>query len=187
MKVGKTSLITRFMYDTFDDQYAATIGIDFMLKTMYLENNKTIRLQLWDTAGQERFRSLIPSYIRDSNVAVVCYDITNKKSFDNLGKWIEDVRIERGNNVVIVIVGNKSDLSNKRQVTYSECEEYTRNVNALFCVETSTKANINVKLLFKKIAASLPDIDDNENSVQNLPESVNLTVDQHKPESSSCC
>ena len=75
--VGKTSLITRFMYDTFDNTYQATIGIDFLSKTMYLED-RTIRLQLWDTAGQERFRSLIPSYIRDSTVAVVVYDITSK-------------------------------------------------------------------------------------------------------------
>ncbi|KRX87889.1 Ras-related protein Rab-6B [Trichinella pseudospiralis] len=68
--VGKTSLITRFMYDSFDNTYQATIGIDFLSKTMYLED-RTVRLQLWDTAGQERFRSLIPSYIRDSTVAVV--------------------------------------------------------------------------------------------------------------------
>lgn len=75
--VGKTSLITRFMYDTFDNTYQATIGIDFLSKTMYLED-RTVRLQLWDTAGQERFRSLIPSYIRDSTVAVVVYDITSE-------------------------------------------------------------------------------------------------------------
>src|SRR5947207_15195475 len=74
--VGKTSLITRFMYDNFDAQYAATIGIDFLSKTMYLDD-RTVRLQLWATAGQARFRSLIPSYIRDSSVAVVVYDVTS--------------------------------------------------------------------------------------------------------------
>ena len=74
--VGKTSIITRFTYDTFDSNYQATIGIDFLSKTMYLED-RTIRLQLWDTAGQERFRSLIPSYIRDSSVAVIVFDITS--------------------------------------------------------------------------------------------------------------
>ena len=75
--VGKTSMLTRFMYDTFDSTYQATIGIDFLSKTMYLEDRK-VRLQLWDTAGQERFRSLIPSYIRDSSVAVIVYDITSE-------------------------------------------------------------------------------------------------------------
>ena len=82
---------------------------------MYLED-RTVRLQLWDTAGQERFRSLIPSYIRDSNVAVIVYDITNKNSFHQTSKWIDDVRTERGSEVVIMLVGNKTDLSDKRQV-----------------------------------------------------------------------
>lgn len=93
---GKTSIITRFMYDTFDNtKYEATIGIDFLSKTMYLED-RTIRLQLWDTAGQERFHALIPSYIRDSSVAVVVYDVTNRASFQNTARWIEDVRNEVG-------------------------------------------------------------------------------------------
>jgi small GTP-binding protein len=123
--VGKTSIITRFMYDSFDKNYQATIGIDFLSKTMYLED-RTVRLQLWDTAGQERFRSLIPSYIRDSSVAVVVYDITNRASFLNTSKWIEDVRNERGNDVIIILVGNKTDLSEKRQVcTYAHIHIYT--------------------------------------------------------------
>jgi len=117
------------MYDTFDNTYQATIGIDFLSKTMYLED-RTVRLQLWDTAGQERFRSLIPSYIRDSSVAIVVYDITSvskalfealthgmridRASFLSTSKWIDDVRSERGNDVIIVLVGNKADLSDKR-------------------------------------------------------------------------
>jgi len=84
--VGKTSIITRFMYDSFDKNYQATIGIDFLSKTMYLED-RTVRLQLWDTAGQERFRSLIPSYIRDSSVAVIVYDITSKCSWRRLSSY----------------------------------------------------------------------------------------------------
>merc|ERR1712201_68232 len=96
--------------------YQATIGIDFLSKTMYLED-RTVRLQLWDTAGQERFRSLIPSYIRDSTVAVVVYDITNVNSFEQVTRWVEDFRAERGNDVIIVLVGNKTDLNDKREVT----------------------------------------------------------------------
>merc|ERR1712147_582459 len=119
--VGKTSLITRFMYDSFDNTYQATIGIDFLSKTMYLED-RTVRLQLWDTAGQERFRSLIPSYIRDSTVAVVVYDVTNINSFLDSSKWIADVRAERGDDVVVVLVGNKTDLADRRQVSVEEGE-----------------------------------------------------------------
>ena len=101
--------------------FQATIGIDFLSKTMYLED-RTVRLQLWDTAGQERFRSLIPSYIRDSTVAVVVYDITNANSFHQTSKWIDDVRTERGSDVIIMLVGNKTDLSDKRQVSTDEGE-----------------------------------------------------------------
>jgi Ras-related protein Rab-6A len=152
--VGKTSIITRFMYDTFDTTYQATIGIDFLSKTMYLDD-RTVRLQLWDTAGQERFRSLIPSYIRDSSVAVVVYDITNKASFSNCDKWIEDVRAERGSEVVVMLVGNKTDLNDKRQVTTEEGEAKAKKLNVLF-IETSAKSNHNIKQMFRKLAESLP-------------------------------
>ena len=135
--VGKTSIITRFMYDTFDSTYQATIGIDFLSKTMYLDD-RTVRLQLWDTAGQERFRSLIPSYIRDSSVAVVTYDVTNRKSFENCSKWIDDVRTERGQNVIIVMVGNKTDLEEDRLVSAEEAEKLASELDVMQ-IETSAK------------------------------------------------
>lgn len=155
--VGKTSIITRFMYDTFDTSYQATIGIDFLSKTMYLED-RTVRLQLWDTAGQERFRSLIPSYIRDSSVAVVTYDVTNRASFLNTSNWIEDVRSERGPDVVIMLVGNKTDLSDRRQVSVEEGEELANKEKVMF-IETSAKAGYNIKALFRKLATALPGMD----------------------------
>lgn len=157
--VGKTSIITRFMYDNFDRHYQATIGIDFLSKTMYLED-RTVRLQLWDTAGQERFRSLIPSYIRDSSVAVVVYDVSNRASFTNTTKWVEDVRAERGSDVVVCLVGNKTDLGNdKRQVSTEEGEEKAKKDGLMF-MECSAKAGYNVKSLFRKLATALPGSND---------------------------
>ncbi|GBG59356.1 hypothetical protein CBR_g38384 [Chara braunii] len=152
--VGKTSIITRFMYDKFDNTYQATIGIDFLSKTMYLED-RTVRLQLWDTAGQERFRSLIPSYIRDSSVAVVVYDVANRQSFLNTARWVEEVRTERGSDVIIMLVGNKTDLVDKRQVSIEEGDAKAREFGVMF-IETSAKAGFNIKALFRKIAAALP-------------------------------
>jgi Ras-related protein Rab-6A len=157
--VGKTSIITRFMYDQFDKAYQATIGIDFLSKTMYLED-RTVRLQLWDTAGQERFRSLIPSYIRDSSVAVIVYDITDRASFLNSSKWVDEVRSERGNDVVIMLVGNKTDLSDRRQVSTEEGETKASEEGVMF-IETSAKGNFNIKLLFRRLATALPGIDNN--------------------------
>ncbi|EGR33304.1 ras small monomeric gtpase, putative [Ichthyophthirius multifiliis] len=112
--VGKTSIINRFIYDNFVGTQQPTVGIDFVAKTLHLDN-KTIRLQLWDTAGQERFRSLIPSYIRDSDAAILTYDVTKAQSFQNLSKWIEYVKEERGNEVLTILLGNKIDLQENRQ------------------------------------------------------------------------
>ncbi|CAG9813391.1 unnamed protein product [Phaedon cochleariae] len=145
------------MYDNFDANYQATIGIDFLSKTVYLED-KAIRLQLWDTAGQERFRTLIPSYIRDSAVAVVVYDITNFTSFEQTTKWIKDVRKERGDDVIIMLVGNKVDLENLREVPNGVAEQQAKNLGILF-IETSAKVGYNIKLLFRRIGEALPDTD----------------------------
>ena len=155
--VGKTSIITRFMYDTFDSNYQATIGIDFLSKTLYLDD-RTVRLQLWDTAGQERFRALIPGYIRDSSIAMIVYDITSKKTFQNASKWLEDVRSVRGSDVIIVLVGNKTDLSDRRQVSTEDGELLARSQGLMF-METSAKVGFNVKYLFKKVALALPNLD----------------------------
>ncbi|OMJ90868.1 hypothetical protein SteCoe_6747 [Stentor coeruleus] len=152
--VGKTSIINRFMYESFDTNYQATIGIDFLSKTLYLDD-RTVRLQLWDTAGQERFRSLIPNYIRDSSVAVIVFDITNKQTFINIDKWVEDVKNERGNDAVVVLVGNKIDKAEERTVTQEEAQNKAKSFDG-FYIETSAKTGDNVKQLFKQIATTLP-------------------------------
>ncbi|XP_037323115.1 ras-related protein Rab-6A isoform X2 [Pungitius pungitius] len=183
--VGKTSLITRFMYDSFDNTYQATIGIDFLSKTMYLED-RTIRLQLWDTAGQERFRSLIPSYIRDSAAAVVVYDITNVNSFQQTTKWIDDVRTERGSDVIIMLVGNKTDLADKRQITTEEGEQRAKEMNVLF-IETSAKTGYNVKQLFRRVAAALPGMDSTQDKSREDMIDVKLEVTPEQPVSEGGC
>ncbi|XP_034405711.1 ras-related protein Rab-6A-like isoform X1 [Cyclopterus lumpus] len=183
--VGKTSLITRFMYDSFDNTYQATIGIDFLSKTMYLED-RTIRLQLWDTAGQERFRSLIPSYIRDSAAAVVVYDITNVNSFQQTTKWIDDVRTERGSDVIIMLVGNKTDLADKRQITTEEGEQRAKEMNVLF-IETSAKTGYNVKQLFRRVAAALPGMDTTQDKSREDMITIQLEKPPELPVNESSC
>uniref|UniRef100_A0A4W4G0H0 Ras-related protein Rab-41 n=1 Tax=Electrophorus electricus TaxID=8005 RepID=A0A4W4G0H0_ELEEL len=184
--VGKTSLITRFMYDSFDNTYQATIGIDFLSKTMYLED-RTVRLQLWDTAGQERFRSLIPSYIRDSTIAVVVYDITNLNSFQQTSKWIDDVRTERGSDVIIMLVGNKTDLADKsRQITTEEGEQRAKELNVMF-IETSAKTGYNVKQLFRRVAAALPGMDNTPEKSKEDMIDIKLEKPPELPVTESSC
>ncbi|CAF1253615.1 unnamed protein product [Adineta steineri] len=151
--VGKTSLVTRFMYDSFDNTCQATIGIDFLSKSIDLEG-RTVHLQIWDTAGQERFRSIIPNYIRDSKVAVVVYDVTNSTSFQQTSRWIEQVRSERGSDVIIMLAGNKTDLVDRRQVSTGEGIQKAKDLNVMF-IETSGKAGYNIKQLFQQVASAL--------------------------------
>jgi len=175
--VGKTSIISRFQFDTFDDHYQTTIGIDFVSKTVPVDDG-TVRLQLWDTAGQERFRSLIPSYIRDSHVAVVVFDITNRESFESTTKWIGDVREQRGNDVVIVLVGNKTDLAGQRAVTTAELEARAAELEIMF-IETSAKDGFNIKLLFRRLATALPTLESNGKTSATAepdPQVVQLTM-----------
>jgi Ras-related protein Rab-6A len=151
--VGKTSIINQFMYENFDTNYQATIGIDFLSKTLTL-NDRSLRLQLWDTAGQERFRSLIPNYIRDSSAAVIVFDVTNKQTFSGVDKWIDDVRNERGTSVVVAIVGNKTDKAGERCVSREEAEKKAKGFGAIY-QETSAKTGSNVKELFTEIAEAI--------------------------------
>lgn len=150
---GKTSIINRFMNDSFDTNYQATIGIDFLSKTIYHES-QAIRFQLWDTAGQERFRSLIPNYIRDSSVAIIVFDVTNKQTFLSIDRWVEDVRNERGKEALVVVVGNKIDKAEERLVSTEEASSRARELEALY-VETSAKTGDNISQLFKQIATVL--------------------------------
>jgi len=151
---GKTSLIARYMYDSFEEKYQPTIGMDFQSKVVHLED-RTVKLQLWDTAGQERYRSLIPSYIRDAAAAVVVYDITSQESFQLAEQWYEDVKAERGDDAVVALVGNKLDLADKRQVSTDEGQQKAHEKGIQF-LETSAKDGQNVNLLFQRLAAALP-------------------------------
>jgi Ras-related protein Rab-6A len=170
---GKTSIINRFMYDTYDPNYSATIGIDFLSKTMYLDD-RTVRLQLWDTAGQERFRSLIPSYIRDSSVAVIVFDVSNKQSFSNTAKWVSDVRSERGSEVIIMLVGNKTDKVEERSVTTEEATAHSKTLDALY-VEVSAKTGDSITQLFRQIAQALPGSVKNTSTAEGLVD-IKLSV-----------
>ena len=152
--VGKSCLLLRFCDDSFTPSFISTIGIDFTSKNVSI-NGRTVRLQLWDTAGQERFRTLIPSYVRDSAVTVVVYDVTSRASFEAVDHWVADVRRERGSDVILALVGNKNDLLDQRQVTPEDGEAKARAIAATLFLETSAKTGNNVKSLFLQIAAAL--------------------------------
>ncbi|CAK62866.1 unnamed protein product (macronuclear) [Paramecium tetraurelia] len=169
--VGKTSIIARFVYEQIPEQHQPTIGIDFLSKCIQVDN-KTVRLQLWDTAGQERFRSLIPSYIRDSHAAVLCYDVSNAQSFADIKAWLDYVREERGSDVVGVLIANKIDIKD-RVVTTQEGEKLAQEQDLLY-YEVSAKEGTNVQQTFKNLALKLlGPIQDVEQPTTEIEQSTN--------------
>mmetsp|Transcript_9551 Transcript_9551/g.17727 ORF Transcript_9551/g.17727 Transcript_9551/m.17727 type:complete len:214 (+) Transcript_9551:147-788(+) len=179
---GKTSLVRRYMYGTFEEGVQPTVGMDFQSKTAYLEDGRTMRLQLWDTAGQERFRSLIPSYIRDAAAAVIVYDITRQSSFQGTRAWISDVRAERGDDAVLAVVGNKLDLAGERQVSEEEGRELAKELGVLF-LETSAKRGDHVNSLFQQVAQALPCEKPTASPDRpKQPEGFTLRSQEHRPD-----
>eukprot|EP00826_Nyctotherus_ovalis_P045382 TRINITY_DN5026_c0_g1_i12.p2 TRINITY_DN5026_c0_g1~~TRINITY_DN5026_c0_g1_i12.p2 ORF type:complete len:166 (-),score=51.15 TRINITY_DN5026_c0_g1_i12:48-545(-) len=128
-------------------------------------DDKVVKLQLWDTAGQERFKSLIPNYLREASAAVVVYDITStsssfldRKTFDSVRQWVTETRNLQGDDIKIMLVGNKTDLVDKRQVKTDEGEKLAEELKLDF-VETSSKTGSNINELFVSIASSLPGLE----------------------------
>jgi len=184
---GKTSFISRFVLDNFNPVYQATIGIDFLSKSIQLED-KLVRLQLWDTAGQEKFRSLIPSYVRDASIIFVLYDIANKASFLNVDDWVAKVDEEKSDDTIVILIGNKLDLEHQREVTAEEGLAKATAHGMLFC-ETSAKTGANVKTIFRKAALALPTpVDELEKAAEEKTITFNTTniIDGKKDEGRTC-
>ena len=151
--VGKSNLLLRFSQDDFKSEYQLTIGVEFGAKNLDIDNKK-YRLQIWDTAGQENYRSITRAYYKNSVCAILVYDITNRDSFEHISSWIEDCLAQSPKTVFMVLVGNKSDLSEKRKVSVEEGQQMARNHNLLF-FESSAKTGDNVDRIFEVSAQEI--------------------------------
>merc|ERR1712130_339924 len=127
--VGKTSLMNKFVNDKFSKQYKATIGADFLTKEILIDD-KLVTMQIWDTAGQERFQSLGVAFYRGADACILVFDLTSKKSFENLDTWREEFLVQSGpsdhDSFPFVVLGNKSDLKDSRVVTNKQAAEYCK-------------------------------------------------------------
>ena len=146
--VGKSCILNRFMNNTFTEEYQATIGLDFQSKNVQIDN-QDIHLLLYDTAGQEKFRSLIPMYTRDANIILLVYEVTSKDSFLHLNHWLNDLTTVKKDEVIFVVVGNKTDLEDKREVSREEGEQFAKDNDYLFA-EVSAKDGKGFQDLFYK-------------------------------------
>ncbi|XP_047051717.1 ras-related protein Rab-2-B-like [Lolium rigidum] len=146
--VGKSCLMLQFTDKRFQPVHDLTIGVEFAYRMVTIDHKK-IKLYIWDTAGQEAFRSITRSYYRSAVAALLVYDITRRETFTQLGSWLEEVRqgADGNNNVTIMLVGNKTDISHKRVVSTEEGEQFARE-NGLAFMETSAKTRHNVDQAF---------------------------------------
>ncbi|KAK0132510.1 Ras-related protein Rab-37 [Merluccius polli] len=152
--VGKTCVLVRFKDGAFlGGNFIATVGIDFRNKVVTVDNLK-VKLQIWDTAGQERFRSVTHAYYRDAQALLLLYDVTSKSSFDNIRAWLTEIHEYAQKDVVIMLLGNKSDMAAERVIKKEEGEKLAKEYGVPF-METSAKTGVNVELAFQAIAQEL--------------------------------
>ncbi|XP_016431322.1 ras-related protein Rab-43 [Sinocyclocheilus rhinocerous] len=152
--VGKTCVVQRFKTGIFIEKQGNTIGVDFTMKTLEI-HGKRVKLQIWDTAGQERFRTITQSYYRSANGAIITYDITKRASFMSVPKWMEDVKKYGGSNIVPLLIGNKSDLPDLREVPLEDAQTMAHQLDFVSAIETSAKDSSNVEEAFNKMASEL--------------------------------
>ncbi|GAB2291118.1 Ras- protein raba3 [Dionaea muscipula] len=147
--VGKSQILSRFSKNEFCFDSKSTIGVEFQTRTVSI-NSKLIKAQIWDTAGQERYRAVTSAYYRGALGALVVYDITKRQTFDHVVRWIEDLRAHADSSIVIMLIGNKADLTDQRAVATEDVVEFAKD-QGLFFSETSALSGENVEAAFFKV------------------------------------
>ena len=158
--VGKTSIISQFIEQTFQEDLQSSSGGTFSSKSFEYENGKILKFEIWDTAGQERYRSLTKMFYKDANAAVLVYDITRKITFEELQSyWIEQIKESAPSNIILSVVANKNDLITDEEVDEGKAREYANEIGAFFCT-TSAKNSNGINDLFLQIAKKHTGFDD---------------------------
>ncbi len=187
--VGKSSIVLRFADDTFSENYISTIGVDFKIRTISV-NNKIIKLQIWDTAGQERFRTITTSYYRGAHGIIIVFDLTNINSLENIDQWFDNIHKYGNENIQKILVGNKSDLLRDKNITQLYIQEIIDKYNLIY-IESSAKKDININNIFNELSLLLL------NKIHNIADNKtnNLIMNNHRTKikiinskiNSQCC
>lgn len=180
--IGKTCIIKRLCENSYDDLTPVTLGASAKTKTICFSNTKRLKLQVWDTAGQECYRSLNKIFYRDAKIVILVYDITNRKTFEDLKYyWYRQVESCCERNPIIGIAGNKCDLFNEEQVSDEEAKEFSIKIGATFKI-ISALTGTGINELFKELSAKVFDIKIGGNTKVN-----NITLKENKKKKKKCC
>ena len=158
--VGKTSIISQFVDQNFQEDIQPSTGGTFSSKTFIYENNKLLKFEIWDTAGQERYRSLTTMFYKEANAAILVYDITRVNTFDEIKTyWAKQIKESAPENIILVICANKSDLIKEEKVDEEMVRKFAQDIGAIFC-STSAKNSFGISDLFLQIAKKYTKCDD---------------------------
>ena len=164
--VGKSSLLLRYVDSVWNDAFVPTIGVDFKVKTLNI-NNKNVKMQIWDTAGQERFRTVVSTYFKGAHGILLLYDVTNKDSFKNLESWLIEIEKNSNQKVLKILIGNKCDLTEEREITAEEGKAFALR-NGMEFMETSAKMNTNVTEAFETLGKLMIEFNSKANIQKNI-------------------
>lgn len=161
--VGKSQILARFARNEFSLDSKATIGVEFQTRTLLIQH-KSVKAQIWDTAGQERYRAVTSAYYRGAVGAMLVYDITKRQSFEHIPRWLEELRSHADKNIVIILIGNKTDLEDHRAVPTEDAQEFAEK-EGLFFLETSALESTNVEAAFLTVLTEIFNVVNKKNLV----------------------
>ena len=189
--VGKTNIMSKYLTGQFQENSKATVGVEFGSKLFKIDNHN-IKAQIWDTAGQEKYKAITGAYYKGSKGAFVVYDITRKETFDSADRWINDLKVSADPKIIIILIGNKSDLEDKREVLKEQGEEKARSFGCAF-LETSALNGENIDKGFEMMVSEIfkkfgdESLEDDEFGIVEKGEDINLDKGNNKPEKKGCC
>ena len=188
--VGKSNIITKYTRNVFDETMKPTLGVEFIMKKIQVLQ-KTVKLQIWDTAGQEKYRALAKNMYRNAVGILIVYDVSKRKSFENIKKWVEEARQYASENASVIVVGNKKDLVELREVSVEEAQSMTQELKCYF-LETSALDNSDkmIEKVFSTIAEDILAKKDDDNDVQTGGAKIeigNTVGAQEEKKDGKCC
>ena len=187
--VGKTNIMSKYLKNQFNENSKATVGVEFGSK-LFKINGHNIKAQIWDTAGQEKYKAITGAYYKGSKGAFVVYDITRKDSFDSVDKWINDLKSSSDQKLVVIIIGNKCDLEDKREILDEQGEEKAKSFGCAF-LETSALSGNNVDKAFEMMISEIFKKYGNDTSddmdIGTLKKGEDLNLAKKEEKKKGCC
>ena len=192
--VGKTNIMSKFLKNQFLEDSKATVGVEFGSK-LFIQQGHKIKAQIWDTAGQEKYKAITSAYYKGSKGALVIYDITQKETFANIEKWVNDLKCKGDPKITIIIIGNKNDLEEKRQISKEQGEEKAKSFGCAF-LETSAFSGDNIEKAFEMMVKEIYDKftsdigGDDEEELDSNEKGEDLKLEKVNPdnnEKKKCC